>query len=88
MTTGERKTGIKRVKDLTASAGSALATARGIRIGSPESDTRRTYAAFAADPRESPADADSFVAGSIYNGMRFTFVQGKVDSIFLGAMAE
>ena len=88
MTTGEHKSGMKRVKDLTASAGSALATARGIRVGSPESDTRRAYAAFAADPRESPADTSSFVAGSIYHGIRFTFAHGTVDSIFLGAMAE
>lgn len=88
MTAGEKKSGMKRVKDLMASAGSALATTRGIRVGSPESDARRAYAAFAADPREAPADAGSFVVGSIYNGIRFTFVHGKVDSIFLGAMAE
>ena len=88
MTAGEHESGAKRVKDLAASARSALATARGIRVGSPESETRRTYAACAADPRESPAAAGSFVAGSIYNGIRFTFAHGTVDSIFLGAMAE
>ncbi len=38
--------------------------------------------------REDSKSSGSFVAGSIYGGMIFTFQDGKVREIFLGAAAE
>ena len=40
------------------------------------------------DPEPGMADKKAFVAGSIYDGMIFSFQNGRVIKIFLGAAAE
>lgn len=85
MSAGETKTGPKKIATILASAGCALATARGIKIGSPEAAVRKTYRPF--EDKEM-GSKDSFVAGSVYGGMIFNFKDKKVSRIFLGAAAE
>jgi len=79
------KTGSKRVSAFTASTGCGLTTTKGIKIGSSEADVRRAYGSF--EDKES-AQKNSFVAGSIYGGIIFTFKDKKVARIFFGAAAE
>jgi hypothetical protein len=82
----EKKNGPKSIAIMIASAPCALATKKGIKIGSPESAARKAYAAHA--DRESPAEPGVFVAGSVYGGIIFNFTKGKVSRIFFGAAAE
>jgi hypothetical protein len=64
-------------------------TERGIGIGSTKTEVLKAYAAFKSDPEEGFfGDADIHLVGSIYGGMIFTFEDGKVATIFLGAAAE
>lgn len=86
MTTGGTKTGAKKIVSITASAPCTLATKLGLKIGSPESAVRKTYAAHV--DRDSPVEPGIFVVGSIYGGMIFHFEKGKVSRIFIGAAAE
>ncbi len=86
MSTGEKKTGAKTIASFTVSAPCAFATKKGIKIGSAESAVRKAYGAYA--DRDTPAQAGTFVAGSIYGGIIFNFAQGKVSRIFFGAAAE
>ncbi|CAN5859699.1 hypothetical protein BH11VER1_BH11VER1_40830 [soil metagenome] len=81
-----KKGGAKTIFSLTASAGCSLATARGIKIGSPESAARKAYAK-EKDKEQSPT-GETFIAGSIYGGVIFSFTDGKVSQIFIGAAAE
>jgi hypothetical protein len=81
--------GSKTVGSLAIQAPSTLTTQRGIGIGSSHADVLRVYGAFRAPEYESwPNGEDSFVAGSIYGGLVFTFTEGAVSEIFLGAAAE
>jgi hypothetical protein len=82
----DKKGGAKTVFSLTASAGCQLATARGIKIGSPEASVRKVYAK-ERDKEQTP-DGATFVAGSVYGGVIFSFKEGKVSQIFIGAAAE
>lgn len=82
----EKKGGAKTVFSITATSGCSLATARGIKIGSPEADVWKTYAK--EKDKEQSKRGDSFVAGSIYGGIIFNFKDGKVSQIFIGAAAE
>ena len=86
MSAGGKKTGAKTVASITARAPCSLATQQGIKIGSPESATRKAYAAYA--DHDSPAEPGVFVVGSIYGGIIFHFDHGKVSRIFFGAAAE
>ena len=86
MSAGAKKTGPKSIVHLTASAPCALATKRGVKIGSAEAVARKAYAPFL--DRESPAEPGTLVAGSVYGGIIFTFTSGKVSRIFFGASAE
>ncbi len=82
----EKKGGTKTVFSLTATAGCSLATARGIKIGSPEAAVWKAYAK--EEDKEESRRGDAFVAGSIYGGVMFSFKDGKVSQIFIGAAAE
>jgi hypothetical protein len=81
-----KKTGAKSVAHFTATAPCMLATRLGIKIGSEESAVRKAYGAYL--DRDSPAEAGTFVAGSVYGGIIFNFSKGKVSRIFFGAAAE
>lgn len=81
-----KKGGAKTVSSITSAAGCTLATARGIKVGSSEANVRKAYGNVEAKTESQPGE--SFVAGSIYGGVIFTFKSGKVTSIFIGAAAE
>ena len=81
----EKRGGLKVVESITLMAPCALATKRGIRIGSTEQDVRKAYK---KEWNREDSSKDSFVAGSVYGGIIFQFNNGKVDRIFLGAAAE
>jgi hypothetical protein len=86
MSAGGRKSGAKTVASITARSPCDLATHCGIKIGSPESATRKAYAAYI--DRDSPPTPGVFVVASIYGGIIFNFEHGKVSRIFFGAAAE
>jgi hypothetical protein len=88
MSAGEKKTGAKTVALFTASKDCSLATTKGIKIGSSEADVRKAYVSFEDKENASAVQKGSFVAGSIYGGIIFTFKDKKVSSIFFGAAAE
>ena len=81
-----KKGGAKTVLSITAEAPCALATSRGIKIGSTEAEVMKAYRKV-RNAEESIA-GQTFVAGSLYGGTIFTFKSGKVRQIFIGAVAE
>jgi len=100
----EKKDGPKQVLMVIAGKGCELATARGIKVGSTRAEVQKAYGDVEekvpgegphkpGDPKPEPAEKDgkeedSFVAGTIYGGVIFTFKDGKVSEILLGAAAE
>jgi len=74
------------VSMIRASAACTLATARGIKIGSTEAAVKKAYGR--ERDKDSSKDGESFVAGSLYDGVVFTIKGGKVSEIFIGAAAE
>lgn len=76
----------KTVLTITATAPSRLATARGIHIGSTIAEVTKAYGN--VQDKEQSEPGKTFVAGSIYAGVIFTFEDGKVAQIFIGAAAE
>ena len=80
------KAGAKTVLTITATAPSKLATARGIHIGSTIAEVTKAYGK--VHDKEQSDPGKTFVAGSIYGGVIFTFTDGKVSQIFIGAAAE
>ena len=82
----ESRGGPKTVEKITVASPSKLETSRGIHIGSAESQVAKAYGRY-RDTEVSVAGR-TFVAGSPYDGMIFTFKNGKVVEIFLGAAAE
>lgn len=86
LSSGEKPNGAKTVAAFSASAKCPLATAKGIKIGSTKADVVKAYGSF--EDKEL-AKKDTFIAGSIYGGIIFTFGKdGKVREIFFGAAAE
>lgn len=83
---GAKPTGRKTVASITVKAPCDLATQRGIKIGSPATLARKTYAAWA--DRDTPPAPDVFVVASVYGGIIFNFERSKVSRIFFGAAAE
>lgn len=78
----------KTVAGVQIESGSPLTTAKGIGIGSTKNEVFSLYGS-AVDPEGGAVNSSRFVAGSIYQGLFFSFdSSGKVDSIFLGAGAE
>lgn len=63
-----------------------LLTARGIGIGSKKEDVEKAYAGCPIDKEFTTKD--QLVIGSVYGGVFFTFKEGKVSGIFIGAGAE
>ena len=59
---------------------------RGIHIGSTIVEVTTAYGK--VENKEESESGKTFVAGSIYGGVIFTFTDGKVSQIFLGAAAE
>jgi hypothetical protein len=80
------KGGAKSVLTITATAPCKLATARGIHIGSTIADVTKAYGNIQA--KEESVPGKTFVAGSVYGGVIFTFTDGKVSKMFIGAAAE
>ena len=85
MSAGEKKSGVKTIANITASAPCTFATRKGIKIGDAESAARKAYAEHV--DRES-SDPGTLVVGSVYGGIIFNFSKGKVSQIFYGAAAE
>jgi hypothetical protein len=83
----EHKGGPKTVASITITSPCKFATGGGIQIGSTESEVAKAYGQY-RDPEPNLPDKKTFVAGSIYDGMIFSFRDGKVVKIFLGAAAE
>lgn len=82
----EKKGGAKSVLSITTEAPCSLATERGIRIGSTSTEVTRAYGDVRDKEQSEPGK--TFVAGSIYGGVIFSFTGGKVSQIFIGAAAE
>ena len=80
------------VTAITITAPSKLTTSRGVGIGTPRATVESTYAAYRTIGREAgepdPSNEDRIVIGSVYGGTFFTFKDGKVSDIFVGAGAE
>lgn len=77
----------KTVASIRLTAPATLQTAKGIGIGSPEQAVIKAYQAYRDRDGWSVA-GESFVAGSVYDGLIFDIKNGKVVGIFLGAAAE
>ena len=78
--------GSQTLTAITLTRPSSWKTARGIGIGSTE---REVIAAYRRDrERETSVPGERLVAGTVYGGLVFTFHQGRVTRIFLGAAAE
>jgi len=86
MSGGEKKSGVKTIANITASAPCTFATRKGIKIGDAESAARKAYAEHV--DRETKAELGILVVGSVYGGIIFNFTNGKVSRIFFGAAAE
>lgn len=83
--TSKDKNGTKSIESITLTTPSKLTTRYGIGIGSTEEEVHKIYKDFWNKVHSSE---NIFVAGSIYGGVIFTFENGKVVNIFLGAAAE
>jgi hypothetical protein len=79
------KEGAKSIESITLQAPSSLATSQGITIGSSRDEVMLAYKEVWNQAHSSDA---LFVAGSIYGGVMFSFKEGRVVSIFVGAGAE
>jgi hypothetical protein len=75
----------RTVSGLTINAPCTYATRKGIKIGSTYQEVKKAYASF-IDSESS--DKERIVAGSVYGGLIFSFKEGKVVRIFIGAAAE
>ena len=64
----------------------SFVTAWGIRIGSAEAAVVKAYAKDRSRYGYTPGKR--FLAGSVYDGVEFSFKQGKVTRIFVGVTAE
>ena len=82
----EKKGGPKSVERITIISPSTLATSKGIRIGSTEAEVKEAYGRFRN--AEDSEHFGGFIAGSVFVGVMFSFQQGKVSRIFIGAAAE
>lgn len=78
--------GRQTIRAITLTRPSPWKTRRGIGIGSTE---REVMAAYGRDQElETSVPGERLVAGTVYGGLVFTFHQGRVVRIFLGAAAE
>lgn len=93
----ERKGGPKSIDGIEVTSPSKLKTLRGIGIGSSEKEAveayRRyqnldTYISEREKKNKERKKGDDLVAGSVYGGLFFSFKNGRVSRIFIGAIAE
>ena len=78
--------GRQTIRSITITRPNSWKTRRGIGIGSTE---REVMAAYGRDREmETSVSSERLVAGTLYGGLVFTFHQGRVVRIFLGAAAE
>jgi hypothetical protein len=82
----ETKNGQQNITFIKLVSPSTLQTKRGIKVGSSLEEVSFVYAQ--EKDQENSIYRESFVAGSIYGGLIFTFKNGYVSEIFLGATAE
>jgi hypothetical protein len=82
----EGKGGKKTVFTIQVQSPSLLKTKRGIGIGSTEQEVAAAYGD--CQDKEMSETGRTFVAGSVYGGLIFSFENGRVTIIFLGAGAE
>ena len=82
----EKQGGTKSVQSITATAPCKLATKKGIKIGSSIAEVTKAYKD--VQDKEESVPGKTFVAGSVYGGVIFTFKDGAVVQIFVGAAAE
>ncbi|NNE91668.1 MAG: hypothetical protein HKN23_08475 [Verrucomicrobiales bacterium] len=83
--------GPKTVLSIRAKRPFAHSTSMGIRLGDPKSKVIEAYADFKTDEEELDGffeGQDTHLVGSIYGGMVFTFEDGKLAEMYLGASAE
>jgi hypothetical protein len=81
---GDTNQGPWQARDVSVSAPSSYATKRGIRIGSTRADVERLYPRSLDDQQQDP---DTYVVGSIYGGMLFSFTRDRVSAISIGVFA-
>jgi len=75
-----------KIASITLTAPSRLKTKRGLGIGDSYNAVKQAYGK--EEDRSSSRPNESFVAGSVYGGLIFSFENGRVSKIFLGAGAE
>ncbi len=81
-----KQNGVQKVFMIRAKAPCSLVTARGIAIGSTEAAATKAYAK--ERDRGNSKTGKSLLAGSLYDGVEFTFTRGKVSEIVIGVTAE
>lgn len=84
MRSAKRK-GKQTVRSLQAGPACTLPGPWGLKIGSTRDEVKKVYG---KHYDRDFTDSKVFVAGSIYGGTMYTFKQGKVVEIFIGAAAE
>ncbi|MDF1825000.1 MAG: hypothetical protein P1U68_10180 [Verrucomicrobiales bacterium] len=83
--------GPKSVFSITATAPCELTTGMGIQTGDSKTEVIDAYRAYESTNESADGyfgDGDVHLVGSIYGGMIFTFENGQLSEIFLGAAAE
>jgi len=81
----EKKNGEAKIYLIKATKACKLVTTHGIHIGSSEKEVAKAYEDVKGDESEA---GKTFVAGSTVGGVIFTFKEGKVEEIFIGAGSE
>ncbi len=81
----EEKGKSKSIESITVTAPSIVGTKQGIHIGSTEQEVISAYEPYW---NREESVSGNIVAGSIYGGLIFSFEDGLVSRIFLGAAAE
>jgi hypothetical protein len=81
-----KKGGSKSITSIELSYPGILQTKLGIRIGSTEQEVHKAYGRYM--DKDSSRPGENFVAGSVFGGLMFSFKNGRVSGIFLGAAAE
>lgn len=82
--TGDSKTGPSQARSVEIHGASKLATKQGIHIGSTRAEVEKAYPRSADDDKSDP---NSYLAGSVYGGLRFVFAKDRVSLIEIGAFA-
>jgi len=80
----DTRNGPRTARDVSVIAPSTYATKRGIHLGSTRPDVERVYP---RSPEDQQQDPDSYVVGSVYGGLLFTFAHDRVTSISIGVFA-